>query len=124
MRDFREIKVWQKSHALILAIYKETRCFPKAEFYGLTSQIRRAAVSIGANIAEGAGKNSRPDFARFLQMSLGSDSELEYELLLACDLGYVTSAKRDELISQVIETKKMLTGFIQYLNGSRSGNAA
>ncbi|HEX3740286.1 MAG TPA: four helix bundle protein [Terriglobales bacterium] len=124
MRDFRELKVWQKSHALILAIYKETVCFPKNELYGLTSQIRRAAVSIGANIAEGAGKNSRPDFARFLQMSLGSASELEYELLLACDLGYVTSAKRDELINQVIETKKMLTGFIYYLNGSRTGTAA
>lgn len=124
MRDFRELKVWQKSHLLILAIYKETVCFPKSEVYALTSQLRRAAISIGANIAEGAGKNSRSDFARFLQMSLGSASELEYELLLACDLGYLNQAKRDELIAQVTEIKKMLTGFIQYLNGSRTGTAA
>lgn len=126
MRDFRELKVWQKSHELILAIYKETERFPKSEIYGLTSQIRRAAVSIGANIAEGAGKNSRPDFARFLQISLGSGSELEYELLLACDLGYLRRERCIELINQVTETKKkkMLTGFIQYLNGGRTGTAA
>jgi four helix bundle protein len=124
MRDFRELKVWQKSHELILAVYKQTNCFPKNEVYALTSQIRRASVSIGANIAEGAGKNSRPDFARFLQISLGSASELEYELLLACDLGYLTQERRDELTNQVIETKRMLTGFIQYLNGSRTGTAA
>jgi four helix bundle protein len=121
MRDFRELKVWQKSHDLILAIYKETVCFPKNEVYALTSQIRRAPVSIGANIAEGAGKNSRPDFARFLQISLGSASGLEYELLLARDLGYLSCEHHIKLADQVIETKRMLTGFIQFLQGSRTG---
>jgi four helix bundle protein len=121
MRDFRELQVWQKAHRLILDVYKETTPFPSHERFGLTAQIRRAAVSIGANIAEGAGKNSHPDFARFLQIGLGSASELEYELLLAHDLGYLNEQRHDGLATQVIETKRMLTGFIQYLNGSRTG---
>ena len=121
MRDFRELKVWEKTHALTLAVYKETAYFPKEEKYGLTRQIRRAAVSIGANICEGCGKNTRPDFARFLQIALGSASELEYELLLARDLDYLDPDHHDELAGQIIETKRMLTGFIQFLNGSRTG---
>src|SRR6266496_1634192 len=88
MRNFRELKVWEKAHHVALAAYRETAAFPKPELYGLTSQIRRAAASIAANIAEGAGKNSNADFARFLQIALGSASELEYHLLLAKDLGY------------------------------------
>src|SRR5258708_30189040 len=115
MRDFRELKVWERAQALTLAVYKETACFPKEEMYGLTRQIRRAAVSIGANISEGCGKNTRPDFARFLQIALGSASELEYELLLARDLSYLDMEHHDELANQVIETKRMLTGFIQFL---------
>ena len=121
MRDFRELQVWAKAHQLILAVYEETACFPRDELYGLTAQIRRAAVSIGANVAEGAGKNSRPDFARFLQISLGSASELEYELLLARDIGYLTPEKYHKFQEHVEEVKRMLTGFIQYLNGRRTG---
>jgi four helix bundle protein len=121
MRDFRELKVWHKSHILTLAAYRETACFPKHEMYGLTSQIRRAAVSVEANISEGSGKNSRADFARFLQIGLGSASELECELLVARDLGYMSSDHYNDISGQVIETKRMLTGFIQYLNGSRAG---
>lgn len=86
MRDFRELKVWDKAHALTLDVCRVTKLLPREELYGLTSQIRRAAVSIGANIAEGSGKNSRPDLARFLQIALGSASELEYHLLLSHDL--------------------------------------
>ena len=119
MRDFRELKVWQKSHELTLAIYKATSSFPNEEMYGLTCQIRRAAVSIGANISEGAGKNSYADFARFLQISLGSASELEYELFLARDLGYISGEAHAALAALVIDTKRMLTGFVQYLQGGR-----
>jgi four helix bundle protein len=115
MRDFRELKVWDKAHHLTLDVYRATKLFPKEELYGLTSQTRRAAASIGANIAEGAGKNSRPEFARFLQIALGSASELEYQFLLARDLGYLVAEIPHQLWEQVVETKKMLSGFIQYL---------
>jgi four helix bundle protein len=121
MRDFRELKVWEKAHRLTLDVYRVTTVFPREELYGLTSQIRRAAASIGANIAEGAGKNSRPDFARFLQMALGSASELEYHILLSRDLGYFTVEVQQGLTEQVVETKKMLTGFIHYLNTPKTG---
>ena len=121
MRDFRELKVWHKAHGLTLDVYRATKSFPKEELYGLTSQIRRAAVSIGANIAEGAGKNSRFEFARYLQIASGSASELEYHLLLSSDLGYLVPEIYELLSEQVIETKKMLTGFMQYLGKSRTG---
>jgi len=121
MRDFRVLKVCHKAHALTLAVYKETAYFPKHELYGLTSQIRRATVSVEANISEGCGKNTGADFARFLQIGLGSASELECELLIAHDLGYMNDGRYDDLANQVVETKRMLTGFIQYLNGSRTG---
>jgi four helix bundle protein len=121
MRDFRELKVWHKAHALTLDVYRATKSFPREELYSLTNQIRRAAVSIGANIAEGAGKNSRPEFARFLQIALGSASELEYHLLLSRDLGYLVSEIHEQLSQEVVETKKMLTGFIQYLGQRKTG---
>ena len=115
MRDFRELKVWHKAHALTLDVYRATSSFPRDELYGLTSQIRRAAVSVGANIAEGAGKNSRAELARFLQIALGSASELEYHFLLSRDLGYLGLEAYQQLSLQVVEIKKMLSGFIQYL---------
>jgi four helix bundle protein len=121
MRDFRELKVWEKAHQLTLDVYRVTRAFPKEELYGLTSQIRRAASSVGANIAEGAGKNSRPEFARFLQIALKSASELEYHILLSRDLGYLAPELHELLSVQVVETKKMLTGFVQYLGHQKTG---
>ena len=121
MRDFRELKVREKAHRLTLDVYRATREFPRQELYGLTGQIRRASASIGANIAEGAGKNSRPEFARFLQIALGSASELEYHLLLSRDLGYLAEENHQLISAQVVETKKMLTGFIQYLCGAKTG---
>jgi four helix bundle protein len=116
MRDFRELKVWSKAHTLTLDLYKVTKAFPPDERFGVTSQVRRAAVSVGANIAEGCGKSTKPDFARFLQMALGSASELEYHLLLASDLGYLDKTRHAELASAVVEVKRMLTGFIHHLN--------
>jgi four helix bundle protein len=115
MRDFRELKVWNKAHQLTLDVYRATKSFPREELYNLTNQIRRAAVSIGANIAEGAGKNSRAEFSRFLQIATGSASELEYHLLLSRDLGYLGPEVYQQLSDDVVETKKMLSGFVQYL---------
>ena len=89
MRDFRKLQVWEKSHALVLGIYQSTQRFPKDELYGLTSQMRRASVSIPANIAEGAGRESIPERVHFIQIANGSASELNYFLLLSRDLGYL-----------------------------------
>jgi len=89
MKDFKELKVWSKAHELTLAVYGLTRAFPRDEMYGLTSQLRRSAASIGANIAEGCGRRSDGEFARFLQIARGSASETEYHLLLAKDLRFM-----------------------------------
>jgi four helix bundle protein len=124
MRDFRELKVWHKAHSLTLDVYRATKSFPREELYSLTNQIRRAAVSIGANIAEGAGKDSRPEFSRFLQIAMGSASELEYQLLLSRDLGYLVPEIYEQLSQRVVETKKMLSGFMQYLGKEKWPSAA
>jgi four helix bundle protein len=113
MRDFRKFQVWEKSHQLTLAIYKATNSFPKDELYGLTSQIRRAASSVPANIAEGCGRSGDGDFARFLQIAAGSASELDYHLLLAHDLGYLSEIEYRGLNPTLLEIKRMLVGLIQ-----------
>ncbi len=108
MQDFRDLKVWRSGHQLTLAIYKATASFPDSERYGLTSQMRRSAVSIGANIAEGCCRDTGPDFARFLQMAMGSASEVEYHLLLARDLNLMPKESSQCLIAQVTDVKRML----------------
>jgi len=115
MRDFREIKVWAKAHTLTLALYRLTRRFPKDELYGLTSQIRRSAASIGANIAEGSGRRTRGDFARFLQVALSSAGELQHHLLLAAGLEFIARADFEHMDRMTAEVKRMLTGFIRKL---------
>ena len=115
MRDFRTLQVWEKAHELTLAVYRMTTAFPKEELFGLTSQIRRASSSIPANIAEGCGRNGDAEFKRFLQIAMGSASELEYHLLLAHDLGYVDDERYHHLEQNVTEVKRMLTGFIHRL---------
>jgi four helix bundle protein len=119
MKDFKELKVWQKSHQLTLDIYKETIAFPKEEIYGLTRQLRNAASSIPANIAEGCGRGSEAESARFFQIALGSASELEYHLLLAKDLGLIDEARFEILNQEVIQTKRMLAAFIKKLKADR-----
>ena len=89
--------------------------FPKEEIYGLTSQMRRCSTSIPANIAEGCGRGSDADFARFLQMAMGSASELEYHLLLAHDLGFLENSLYEKLNDELVEIKRMLNSFIQKL---------
>lgn len=119
MRDFRNIQVWHKSHALTLAIYKVTKSFPNDERFGLTSQLRRASVSIPSNIAEGCGRTSDADFARFLTISMGSASEVEYQLLLAHDLNLLDRSTYMQLNDQVTEAKRMLASFIKALRVSK-----
>ncbi|MDD4890317.1 MAG: four helix bundle protein, partial [Phycisphaerae bacterium] len=108
----RDMKVWERSHQLTLAVYKETRSFPRDELYGLTSQMRRAAVSVPANIAEGCCRGSDPDFARFLQIAMGSASELDYHLLLARDLQYLLPESHAAFLPSVSEVKRMLASLI------------
>ena len=119
MKAFRELKVWEKSHELTLAVYKVTTAFPKDELYGLTSQTRRSSASIPANIAEGCGRNGDAELARFCQIAMGSASELEYHILLARDLRYLNSLDYERIIGEVSEVKRMLTSFIQKLNADR-----
>ena len=115
MKDFRSLKVWEKAHELALKIYQITELFPKQEIYGVTSQIRRAAVSIPTNIAEGCGKDTDPELKRFLLIAMGSSSELEYLLLLVHDLKYIEEENYQSLQEQLIEIRKMLNSFIQKL---------
>ena len=115
MQDFRKLDVWRKAHELVLGIYQATTEFPKAELYGLASQLRRAAASVPTNIAEGCGRPTDPDFRRFLAMALGSASELEYLLLLTRDLGFVDGDAEVALSSQTVEVKRMLSGLIRKL---------
>jgi four helix bundle protein len=104
--------VWEKAHLLTLEVYKSSRAFPRDEIYGLTSQMRRCSVSIGANIAEGACRKGDVDFGRFLQMSMGSASELEYHLLLAKDLELIGLVDYERLSGEVIEVKRMLASLL------------
>ncbi len=108
MQDFRRLKIWERSHQLAIQIYKATGTFPKTELYGLTSQIRRSSTSISANIAEGCGRGGRIEFARYLQISLGSAYETEYHLLLARDLGFLCEPDYEQLTSEVINLKRMI----------------
>lgn len=113
MKDFKELKVWCKAHELTVFIYSLTRAFPKDEIYGLTSQVRRSAASIGANIAEGCGRRSDGELTRFLQIARGSASETEYHLLLARDLGFLSAADFKTAEQKVLEVQRMLTGLVQ-----------
>ena len=119
MKNFRELKVWEKAHHLAVAVYKLTTTFPKDELYGLASQIRRSSVSIPANIAEGCGRDGDAELARFLQIAMGSASEVEYHLLLARDLNLLKESDYEQLASDVTDVKRMLASFIQKLRADR-----
>lgn len=119
MKDFRNLKVWKKSHDLTLAVYSTTKHFPKEELYGLTSQVRRSCSSIPANIAEGCGRSGAGELGRFLQIAMGSASELEYHLLLSRDLHLIQQDRYEALNQQVVEVKRMLSAFIVKLKADR-----
>jgi len=115
MQDYRKLSVWKKAHQLAVAVYAATQDFPAREVYGLTSQVRRASVSIPANIAEGCGRAGQAELGRFLHIAMGSASELEYHLLLARDLKFMKEADHSRLGAQVDEVKSMLGAFIRRL---------
>lgn len=115
MKDFRALQVWQKAHELTLAVYRATAVFPRAELYGLTSQLRRSSASIPANLAEGCGRNGDAELARFCAIAMGSASELEYHLLLAKDLRLVGASQHAELAGRAVEVRRMLAGLRQTL---------
>jgi len=112
MQNFKELKVWEKAHQITLSIYKVSAAFPKEEIYSLTNQLRRAASSIPANIAEGCGKNTQADLANFLNISLGSTNEAEYFLILSRDLDYLTEEQFTILSNSINEVKAMLISLI------------
>jgi four helix bundle protein len=112
LQSFRNLKVWEKAHLLTLDVYKSSRCFPREEVYGLTSQMRRSSASIGANIAEGTCRKGDVEFGRFVQIAMGSASELEYHLLLAKDLEMLESLDYKRLSGEVIEVKRMLASLL------------
>jgi four helix bundle protein len=119
MKNFRDLQVWHKAHALVLESYKVTNAFPRQEVFSMTSQIRRAAVSIAANISEGCGKQGNGEFQRFLGMAAGSASELEYHFLLSRDLGFIAEIEYERLNSHVIEVKRMLASLLRKVNTER-----
>ena len=120
MQDYKQLIVWQKSHTFALQLYKETKLFPKEEMYGITSHMRRSALSIPANIAEGSGKATDSDFGRFLQISFGSACELEYHLILAGDLRYLDAEILSSIQFDLEEIKKMLASLISKIRPSRT----
>ena len=115
MQDFTQLKVWQKSHNITINIYKLTAQMPSEEKFGLVSQIRRASVSIESNLAEGCGRDSDKELARFVDISMGSSFELRCQLLIARDLGYINSKKYQTFESKIIEVNRMLGGLLKKL---------
>jgi four helix bundle protein len=119
MRDFRSLQVWAKAHKLALAVYKGTSGFPKDELYGLTSQLWRASTSVPTNIAEGCGRDGEAELGRFMQIAMGSVSEVEYLLLLANELGFLEKSLYQQLEHDATEVKRMLAVFILKLKADR-----
>lgn len=115
MQDFRKLEVWQLAHTLTLDVYRQTRGFPPEEMFSLTDQIRRAAVSIESNLAEGTGRGGDADFARFVQIAFGSACELECQLLLARDLDFIPPDGHRMLEDRVHQIKRMLASLLRKL---------
>lgn len=126
MKDFRNLRVWQDSHLLTLEIYRICKRFPTDERFGLISQMRRSASSIPTNIAEGCGREGDREFARFLQISIASAYELDYQLFLAKELGYINTSIYDEVNDKIDKVKRQLALLIRKVrttNPSQKRNA-
>jgi four helix bundle protein len=119
MRDFEKLSVWQKSHEFTLDLYTATSQFPGEELYGLTSRLRRAAASVPANLAEGCGRDSDAELARYVRIAMGSGNEVEYLLILARDLGYLSADNYESLMNGLLEVKRMLAGLLTRLSNDR-----
>jgi len=111
MHNFKELKIWQKARTLVKVVYDITARFPEKERIGLTSQLQRAVVSIPTNIAEGSGRNTNRDFARFLDIAISSSFEVETEIILSPDLGYISENELNETVSKIQEIQKMIFGY-------------
>jgi len=120
VRNHEDLEVWQKAHALTIKSYRMTECFPRSELFGLTSQIRRAAGSIGANLAEGCGRWGDAELARFVQIAMGSASELQNHFRLASDLGFLDAPDYATTLKDITSVRQMLTAFLQTFRGVRS----
>ena len=116
MRNFKELKIWQKGFDIAVKSFKLVSTFPKEERYGISSQLTRAAVSIPSNIAEGSSRKSEKDYNRFLEISLGSTFEAETQLLIAAAVNFGNTDMRDEILKDIQEKQKMLSGFMNKLN--------
>ena len=112
-RDYSKIIAWQRAHQLVLRVYQETKAFPSEERFALIDQMRRAAYSVPANIAEGTGRDSQKDYLRYLVMALGSLKELEYFLLLSKDLGYLSVENHQGLLADLCSVASPLQGLIK-----------
>lgn len=115
LKNFKELKVWQKAYQFCLDIYKVTRAFPKEERYGLTSQLRRAAVSVASNIAEGCGRKTTPEYIQALYIAYGSNCELETQIMLSGDLGYIEEEMLQKFQKDLGDIERMLKGLIKSL---------
>jgi four helix bundle protein len=124
VQDFHKLIVWQKAHAWVLHIYKLTKRFPDDERFGVTSQLRRAAASIPANLAEACGRGGRHEFGRFVQIAMGSAAEAEYHVLLAKDLGYLGGKDYDAVAPAIQEVKRMLASLIKSARGRDSDDCS
>ena len=111
MHQFKELLIWQKSRLFCSEVYAVTASFPNDEKFGLTNQLRRASVSIPSNIAEGSSRNSNKDFARFLEIAIGSGYEIESQILIATDLNFLNQNQSENLIFQLNEIIKMISKF-------------
>jgi four helix bundle protein len=119
VRNYEDLEVWQKAHALTIKVYRVTDSFPRSEMFGLTSQVRRAASSIGANLAEGCGRWGDAELGRYVQIAMGSASELQNHMCLAKDLGFLSSIEHAGVVNDVTSVRQMLTAFLQRLRGVR-----
>jgi four helix bundle protein len=119
MKNFRDVLVWNKAHDVALSVYALTQSFPRDERFGLVTQMRRSAVSIPANIAEGCGR-SDPEFIRFLEISKGSANELDYQLHLSRELGFMTEVKYLEISGKILEVQKMVGSLVRKIRSTHS----
>lgn len=121
-KEYTELEVWIEARKLVNLVYEKTKSFPKEEIYGLTNQVRRCAVSIPSNIAEGLGRRTSQDTTQFLHISRGSLYELETQIYLAFDQKYITNNDLENILNQILTCKKLLNGFINYFKNFQNGN--
>lgn len=124
MRNYQDLQVWNKAHTLTLDLYRTSRGFPREEIYGLTSQVRRAALSIGSNLAEGCGRRTSNELARFVRIAMGSASELDYQLRVCRDLGYLKADDFQRTSKNLTEVRKMLTAFLSKVEEQSEAKAS